>query len=163
MSNVNLTRVVVEIEHVTITTSKPFAETATALEASVPQVDDGIWERLENGDAANVRKELEAGAPLLIFVKRDHGSTDQMIDYRRNCFQYEIGNPLTASKMTSNVLATGLYAPLRIVLYENEDRGSTFEYDLPSAQFGQFDNADVLEVGKILDEEIEKALKKAAN
>lgn len=73
------------------------------------------------------------------------------------------GRALTASKMTSNVLATGLYAPSRIVLYENEDGGSTFEYDLPSAQFGQFDNADVLEVGKILDEEIEKALKKAAN
>lgn len=163
MSNVKSSRVELKIEHVTITTSKPFAETANALEASVPHVDDGIWQRLEEGDAAAVRRELEAGAPLLIFLKRDHGSTDQMIDFGRNCIQYEIGNPLTAAKMTSKVLAAGLYAPLRVVLYENASGGSTFEYDLPSTQFGQFGNPDVLQVGKMLDDEIEKALNKAAN
>jgi len=34
--------------------------------------------------------------------------------------QYEIGNPLTASKMTRHQLAAGLYAPLRVILYEDE-------------------------------------------
>jgi len=38
--------------------------------------------------------------------------------------QYEIGNPLTASKMTRHQLAAGLYAPLRVILYEDET-GST--------------------------------------
>jgi len=28
--------------------------------------------------------------------------------------QYEIGNPLTAERMTRHVLAAGLYAPLRV-------------------------------------------------
>ena len=38
-------------------------------------------------------------------------------------------------------LAAGLYAPLRVFLYENEIGGSIFEYDKPSSLFGQFDAA----------------------
>jgi uncharacterized protein (DUF302 family) len=34
--------------------------------------------------------------------------------------QYEIGNPLTAERMTRHALAAGLYAPLRVMLYEDE-------------------------------------------
>lgn len=151
------------VEHKKIGSPKPFEETVAALEAQVPHIDDGIWDRLAKGDAEAVRRELEAGPPLLIFVKRDHGIANEMIDRRRKIVQYEIGNPLTASKMTSKVCAAGIYAPLRIVLYEDASGGSTFEYDLPSAQFGQFENADVLEVGKMLDQEIEKALKMAAS
>ncbi len=151
------------VEHRKISSGKSFSKTAIALETLVPHVDDGIWERLENGDAAAVRKELENGPPLLIFLKRDHGSTDKMIDYGRNCFQYEIGPPLTASKMTSRNLAAGLYAPLRVVLYENASGGSTFEYDLPSTQFGQFENPDVTAIGIGLDAEILKALSAAAS
>jgi hypothetical protein len=33
--------------------------------------------------------------------------------------QYEIGNPLTAERMTRHVLAAGLYSSLRAMLYED--------------------------------------------
>jgi hypothetical protein len=146
------------MEHRKVSSPKAFAETAAALESQLPHVDDGIWDRLANGDATAVRTELECGPPLLIFIKRDHGSTDQMIDYGRNCLQYEIGNPLTAAKMTSKLVAAGLYAPLRVVLYESDAGGSTFEYDLPSLQFGQFGDPDIAVIGKQLDHELERAL-----
>ena len=45
--------------------------------------------------------------------------------------QYEIGNPLTATRMTQHQLPASLYAPLRVVLYENEAGHAVFEYDCP--------------------------------
>ena len=82
--------------------------------------------------------ELERGAQLFIFLKRDHGALLQVTGRPRNALQYEIGNPHTASKMTRHRLAAGLYAPLRVLLYEDETGGSILEYDRPSSLFGQY-------------------------
>jgi uncharacterized protein (DUF302 family) len=86
----------------------------------------------------------------------------QVTGRARNALQYEIGNPLTASTMTRHKLPAALYAPLRVVLYENETGGATFEYDKPSTLFGQFDDEKVTKVGLELDAELERALKRAA-
>jgi uncharacterized protein (DUF302 family) len=77
--------------------------------------------------------------------------------------QYEIGNPLTASKMTRHQLAAGLYAPLRVVLYEDQEGGSVFEYDRPSSLFGQFGDQQVNEVAHGLDVALERALSHATS
>ncbi len=76
--------------------------------------------------------------------------------------QYEIGNPLTAERMTRHVLAAGLYAPLRVVLYEDESGKAIFEYDLPSSLFSQFGDEQVAQVGRELDAELEAALQSAS-
>ena len=56
----------------------------------------------------------------------------------QKALQYEIGNPHTASKMTRHRLAAALYAPPRVVLYEDGNGNLIFEYDKPWSQFGQF-------------------------
>jgi uncharacterized protein (DUF302 family) len=76
--------------------------------------------------------------------------------------QYEIGNPHTASKMTRYRLAAGLYAPLRVILYEDETNGAIFEYDRPSSLFGQCGDERVTEVGRYLDAALEAVLRHAA-
>jgi uncharacterized protein (DUF302 family) len=45
---------------------------------------------------------------------------------------YDIGNPLTASRMTRHQLGAALYAPLRVALFEDEQGRGIFEYDKPS-------------------------------
>jgi uncharacterized protein (DUF302 family) len=132
-----------------------------ALERSVPQLDPEIGEALANGDEQRAM-ELERGAPLFIFLKRNHGALLQAIGQPRKALQYEIGNPHTASKMTRHRLAAGLYAPLRVVLYEDEKGGSIFEYDKPSSLFGQFDDERVSAVAHGLDAALERALRRAA-
>ena len=67
----------------------------------------------------------------------------------------------TAERMTRHVFGAGLYAPLRVLLYE-EPEGVFFEYDLPSSLFGQFGDGRVKAVGRELDVELEKALRAAA-
>ena len=64
--------------------------------------------------------------------------------------------------MTRHRLAAGLYAPLRLVLYEDEKGGAVFEYDKPSSLFGQFGDEQVSAVGRGLDVALERALRQAA-
>jgi Domain of unknown function DUF302 len=104
----------------------------------------------------------EAGPNLSIFEERDHGALLEIFDGKRNALQYEIGNPLTASKMTRYRLSAALYAPLRVVLFADEQGRGVFEYDKPSSFFGQYGDERVTEVGRYLDVTLEAALRKAA-
>ena len=74
----------------------------------------------------------------------------------------KIGNPLTASKMTRHQLPAALYAPLRVVLFADQQGRGIFEYDKPSSLFGQFGDEQVTEVGRYLDAALEAALRHAA-
>jgi hypothetical protein len=64
--------------------------------------------------------------------------------------------------MTQHQLPAALYAPLRVVLYENEAGRAVFEYDRPSSLFGQFGDERVTAVGRELDAQLESVLVKAA-
>ena len=77
--------------------------------------------------------------------------------------QYDIGNPLTASKMTRHQPPAALYAPLRVVLFEDEQGRGIFEYDRPSSFFSQYGDERVTEVGRYLDATLEAVLRNAAD
>jgi hypothetical protein len=62
----------------------------------------------------------------------------------------------------TNRLAAGLYAPLRVVLYEDDHGQAVFEYDRPSSFFGQYGDEHVTEVGEYLDATLEAVLRDAA-
>ena len=57
--------------------------------------------------------------------------------------------------------SAALYAPLRVLLYENEAGHAVFEYDRPSSLFGQFGDERVTAVGRELDAKLERVLVKA--
>jgi hypothetical protein len=160
MADPIVTRRVLQVEHIQIETAKKFADVEDALERSLPQLDPAIAEALANGDEQRAT-ELEWGAPLFIFLKRDHGALLHVVGQPRKALQYEIGNPHTASKMTRHRLSASLYAPLRVILYEDEKGGSIFEYDKPSSLFGQFDDEQVSAVARGLDVALERALRRA--
>jgi hypothetical protein len=60
--------------------------------------------------------------------------------------------------MTRHQLPAALYAPLRVLLYENEAGRAVFEYDRPSSLFGQFGDERVTAVGRELDASLERVL-----
>jgi uncharacterized protein (DUF302 family) len=161
MADPIVTRRVLQVEHVTLKTSKKFDDVESALEKTAPQLDPEIAAALASGDEQRAT-ELEHGNPLFIFLKRDHGALLQVTGHRRKALQYEIGNPHTASKMTRHRLPAGLYAPLHVMLYEDDTGGSIFEYDKPSSLFGQYGDERVTEVGRSLDQALEALLRKAA-
>ena len=153
----------IAVEHIKISSERSFGEVRRRLEGTIPKLDASIPEVLRSGDQKRAIEYEENGPKLSIFEQRDHGSLLQTFGSRRNALQYEIGNPLTASKMTRYKLSAALYAPLRVVLFEDERGKGVFEYDKPSSFFGQYGDERVTEVGRYLDVALEAELRKAAD
>jgi uncharacterized protein (DUF302 family) len=152
----------IAVEHIRISSRRSFAEVRRKLESIVPRLDTGIAEVLRSGDRERAKIYEDNGPGLSIFEERDHGSLLPIWGKRRNAVQYEIGNPVTASKMTRHQLAAALYAPLRVVLFEDEQGRGIFEYDRPSSFFSQYGDERVTAVGRYLDTTLDAVLRKAA-
>ena len=152
----------VPMEHVAIEATKPFEAVKAALKSLVPPLDPAVPEALRQSDIERAKEALRRGPELAIFSARDHGGLLRIAGLARKAVQYEIGNPLTATRMTQLELPAALYAPLRVLLYENEAGSAVFEYDRPSSLFGQFSDERVTAVGHEPDASLERALLKAA-
>lgn len=152
----------IQVQHVKIESTKSLADVKAALEDLVPPLDPAIPEALRQGDIGRAKEALQRGPELAIFNARDHGGLLRIAGLARKAVQYEIGNPLTATRMTQHRLPAALYAPLRVVLYENEDGHAVFEYDRPSSLFGQFGDERVTAVARELDASLERVLANAA-
>jgi len=157
-----MTKQVIVVEHIRIESAKSFADVRAALERSVPQLDPGLVKVVADGDVERADREKEEGPELSIFQIRDHGALLKIAGKARNALQYDIGNPVTASLMTRYRLAAALYAPIRVVLYENDAGHGVFEYDQPSTTFGQFGDERVTAVARGLDAALSRALVGAA-
>jgi len=163
MSDPVIIQQTIQVEHIKIESRNSFSDVKAALESLVPQLDARIFVLLQYGESDRARKELERGPELSIFNSRDHGGLLRITGQPRKAVQYDIGNPLTATRMTRHQLPASLYAPLRVVLYENEAGRATFEYDRPSSLFGQFGDERVIAVARELDSNLERVLIKAAS
>ena len=151
------------VEHRILECGRSFDETHAALLAQVPRLDPHLAELLTRGEKEKVEAARRDLSKLWIFEIRDHGALTAADGKASKAMQYEIGNPLTAERMTRRRLAAALYAPLRVVLYEDERGRAVFEYDLPSSFFGQFGDDRERSVGLELDEELETVLKSAGS
>jgi hypothetical protein len=120
MTHPSTVRRPIPVEHVAIEATKPFEAVKAALEALVPPLDPAVPEALRRGDIVRANEALLRGPELSIFGARDHGGLLRTAGLARKAVQYEIGNPLTATGMTRHQLPAALYAPLRVLLYENE-------------------------------------------
>ena len=153
----------IQIERVRIEAAKPFEAVKAALEELVPPLDPTILEALRQGDIERAKEARQRGPELAIFSARDHGGLLRIADLARKAVQYEIGNPLTATRMTQHHLPASLYAPLRVVLYESEAGHAVLEYDRPSSLFGQFGDERVTAVARELDASLERVLAQAVH
>jgi hypothetical protein len=127
MTNALYSTRTIPVEHVTISSTKPFEEVRAKLATLAPHIDDGIFTLLRYGESTR-----------------------------------DIGNPLTASKMTRHQLSAGLYEPIRVLLREDGDGGAAFEYDRPASVFGQYGNDEVDAVAQKLDHDLRGLLEAAA-
>ena len=97
----------------------------------------------------------------MLFKTSDHGALLRLAGQKKKALQYLVGNPLFAIQMTEHDIRASLYAPLRVLIYEDEQGKTCVEYDRPSSLFGQFGNAKVTEVARMLDRKLEQLVDKA--
>jgi uncharacterized protein (DUF302 family) len=153
----------IKVDHIAIRSRHSVDEARSRLEQLVPKLDPSVLESLVKGDVQQVEQEEKNGPKLSLFLVRDHGALLHIVGRARKAYQFEIGNAITASRMTRYQLSAALYAPLRVVLYEDDLGGAIFEYDKPSDLFGQFGDERVTEVARGLDEALLDALRRAAD
>jgi uncharacterized protein (DUF302 family) len=150
-----------KVDHVRLTTDKPFEEVVKAFERQLGRFDPNVYKALAaGGDAEAARAKIEAMAgpsAFMLFGTNDHGSLLRLAGQKRKAVQYVVGNPLFALQMTRHDIRASLYALLRVLLYENEQGQTCVEYDKPSTLFGQFGKAEVAAVAAMLDRKM-KAL-----
>ncbi len=147
------------VDHVRLATDKPFEEVAKVFERQLGRFDPDVYKSLAaSGDAEGVRAKIEAMAGpsgFMLFATNDHGALLGLAGQKRKAIQYVVGNPLFALQMTQHDIRASLYAPLRVLLYEDERGRTCLEYDKPSSLFGQFNDDQIASVASMLDRKLE--------
>jgi uncharacterized protein (DUF302 family) len=147
------------VDHIRLTAAKPFDRARAEFERQLGKFDADAYKSLAAGDnAETARSRIEAMAGssgFMLFATHDHGSLLKIVGQPRKALQYIIGNPLIAVQMTQYAIGSSLYAPLRVLLYENDKGETCLDYDLPSSLFGQFADERIARVASSLDDKLE--------
>ena len=147
------------VDHVRLESDKPFEDVAKAFERRLGRFDPDVAKPLiAGGDVEGARAKIEAMAGpsgFMLFGATDHGALLRLAGQQRKAIQYVVGNPLFALQMTQHDIRAGLYAPLRVLMYENDEGKTCVEYDKPSSLFGQFGNERISPTAAMLDEKLD--------
>ena len=147
------------VDHVQVATNKTFEEVTKAFEAELGKFDGDVRKAAtasEDTDVAKAKIAAMAGpSGFMLFGTSDHGALLRLAGQKRKAIQYVVGNPLFALQMTQHDIRASLYAPLRVLLYQNEKGQTCLEYDRPSTLFGQFGQEEVTAVAVMLDHKLE--------
>ena len=150
----------INISHQTVSLQCDYETFTNRLETKILKSLEPNWAETLKANPASFEqhiKSLEGESGLMLFGIQAHGALLSVIGKPRKAKQYIIGNPMTATRMTRHNIRAALYAPLRMLVYE--ENGKTFaDYDLPSTLFGQFGDKQIAEVGKELDGKLLKAI-----
>lgn len=148
------------VKHRTVTIETSFSGFSLKLQSLLGRISNKDFELIarhpENAKAHLAS--LGGFEDLILFGIQEHGALLRLAGQQRNALQYILGNPLIALQMTRHDIRAALYAPLRLLVYEEIPGILNVEYDLPSSLFGQFGNPDVLETGLLLDSKLEKLI-----
>jgi uncharacterized protein (DUF302 family) len=153
------------VDHVRVATDKPFEEVTQAFEAQLGKFDGDVRKAATASDdieEAKAKIAAMAGpSGFMLFGTSDHGALLRLAGQKRKAIQYVVGNPVFALQMTQHDIRASLYAPLRVLIYENEEGKTCVEYDKPSSLFGQFGNSQITPTATMLDRKLEALVTKA--
>ncbi|GFE60042.1 DUF302 domain-containing protein [Geobacter sp. AOG2] len=152
----------IEMRHVSLELHVEFDDFTTTLEQSLGRFGEALLKNLES-DPSSVEERLMKAAGeegLMLFNVQDHGRLLSIYGTPKRAKQYVLGNPLIAATMTRHDIRAGLYAPLRLFVYEADDLATRIEYDQPSSLFGQFHNPEVTAVARSLDAKLANLINK---
>jgi uncharacterized protein (DUF302 family) len=97
-------------------------------------------------------KKVTGYSDFMLFFELDHGAWLKSYGIRRKAVRWVFGNPVIAYTMLRHDIASGLFAPVEMLLLENETGdGMTILYDLPSSLMVIDDNRPLLDAARALD------------
>jgi uncharacterized protein (DUF302 family) len=166
--NENTTIRKVEIERLSVRSTKPFDAVVATLKAGVGRLD--LIEFAKASKSAGNFSELEkvigrdmGPTGLMLFVELDHGAVlrkETGLD-KPKIVRLVIGNPLIMKEMAKHVPDAGSYAPVTVLVDERAD-GVHLSYDRMASLLAPYNNSEALKVARDLDKKVEALLNAAA-
>jgi uncharacterized protein (DUF302 family) len=158
----------VEIERLSVISSKPFEEVLATLEGAIGHPDMVEFRKAMNSshtfaEFENVVHKQLGTTGLMMFMKFDQGAVvrkETGLDTPK-IVRYLIGNPLIMKEMAKHVPDAGAYAPVTILVDERPD-GVHISYDKMASFLAPYRNSDALTVARDLDSKVEKLLQESA-
>jgi uncharacterized protein (DUF302 family) len=148
---------------VDINTGIPFDTFVTAFEKAAPEFDQMPMQRIVEraGTWDDVRAEVAKNAPneLMRYGKIDATPLLGVAGHSTRAIEYLVGNHVIAETMFRHDPKALLYAPLRMLVYSDDDGNAVFTMDKPSAAFGSLGIAEVTAVGEGLDRKVVNLLR----
>ncbi len=114
----------------------------------------------ETNDAV---KSLVAKNGMMIMAEVDQGKMLSMTGLSLKAKLYLIGNPTVGKQLFEQNHGVGLYVPLRLFVYSDENGKSHLAFDKPSTVLSQFQNEKVGMISQMLDQKIEGLATMAAH
>ncbi len=141
-------------------TARSFDEVLSSLREHVGQT--SIREVDQQSADGATREEFEARVEALagdsgfiLFLEVIHSEWLPAFGIHQRVIRWVFGNPVIAYTMIRHDITAALFAPVELLLYENESgAGSTILYDLPSSLMVLEENPPLLEAAKALDQKI---------
>jgi uncharacterized protein (DUF302 family) len=153
------------VDHVHLATDKPFEAVTKAFEAQLGKFDGDVRKAAttsEDIEEAKAKIAAMAGpSGFMLFGTSDHGALLRLAGQKQKAIQYVVGNPVFALQMTQHDIRASLYAPLRVLIYQDEEGKTCVEYDKPSSLFGQFGDNRITLTAMMLDRKLETLVTKA--
>ena len=151
----------IEIFHVSMNVNVEFDNFTCTFELLLGNLDRSVFNETDPSIIEKCLKGMSGEEDLMLFEVLDHGNLLNIVGSPRKAKQYVLGNPLTAAEMTRYDIRAGLYAPLRVLIYETDNQSTQIEFDRPSSLFGQFNNPNVTAVAQSLDKKLVNLIQEA--
>jgi uncharacterized protein (DUF302 family) len=158
----------VEIERLSVRSSKPFDAVVATLKAGVGRLD--LIEFAKASKSAGNFSELEnvigrdmGPTGLMLFIELDHGAVlrkETGLD-KPKMVRLVIGNPLIMKEMAKHVPDAGSYAPVTVLVDERPD-GVHLSYERMASFLKPSGNAKALNIARELDVKVEALLASSA-
>lgn len=148
------------VTHVSVKLGSQYEAFITAFERSLGKMDLEALQKAA-GDPLARQAAIEAmqgEEGMTLFSSDNLGQLLSLTGPKRTAKRYFVGNFQRASQIISSEIRLGLYAPLRVLVYENEDKIAYVEYELPSSQFSRFGDALITQSGFGLDGKLERLI-----
>jgi hypothetical protein len=133
----------------------PLEEFELRYEQAVPALDAAAVFALADRDApwSEMLELIGNAAPFgfLIYWKNQAHTVMRLAGDMSPCIAYLMGNHTIAERMFRHDASALLYAPLRTVMWQDDDRTVWFAVDQPSGQFSSFGIQAISDVGRELD------------
>jgi len=148
---------------VDIGTGVEFGQFLAGFEAAAPAFEPVPIQRIveSGGTWDEVRAAVARNAPneLMVYAKIDATPLLGVAGHDVKAVEYLLGNHVIAETMFRHDPRALLYAPLRLLVYSDDDGNAVFSMIRPSSAFGSLGIAEVTEVGLSLDRKVVNLLR----